>query len=636
MPIRTYPVNLDTVHGCFLSVHEESANYKIFKKQFVLIKKNGISELFYITTNGDVEKVNINDFQLLEENLNKLKKHPSDTWFLLSREMVLDLITANGGYRQLEIGYCDKQVVRLILEKISVDRYIPKAKPELVSYADDYESGDREVRFDQNVNFRKKQREPIENESQWVCEVQGDVVIKAGSFGSIHKIYHQLFMNNNLLCLEEKNRIAKRLKRRPNQSDDAFRKVVMRESFFSQRVKHLHSKLPIFEDDEAFLIMRNLGQHTLDSYLLEHGGSLSTYDVYRIIINVLRALHEQVHSVHIIHADVKADNIIFNPETFEAYFIDFGCADDHDNPQFVNIPRGAPQYRDHKYYDVPACVSQKSDLFAIGLTFIRSLTETPSPKFSSDERQLIFNRIEENFIVKDPDRRTDLSIAIEIFEHDFLLYKLNKHHRFNESEKSLFEQVNKTARAMRAHLNDSLRTEAFSKRGIYLIEHLIQLNTLTQDNSSDFIKIAVQEFSEVLGLIEFAKYDSFNQAIEYIKEILQETQTLTDEINELESHVIDALDDYKSDGLDVHGEQLKALKHKLHLIKEKMHRAQTSTEQHHCNQKIAPLLTELRKSIDAFDLKLPQEDHLFKKTNNELSAETSEDAEFRMISLGFS
>lgn len=84
----------------------------------------------------------------------------------------------------------------------------------------------------------------------------------------------------------------------------------------------------------------------------------------------------EMHSKHLVHRDIKSDNILFNPETMETKFIDFDLACTKNLGKFEQCVGTdgyrAPEIEEELFYDVSnqLILWKKADVWSLGMTFI--------------------------------------------------------------------------------------------------------------------------------------------------------------------------------------------------------------------------------------------------------------------------
>ncbi len=123
---------------------------------------------------------------------------------------------------------------------------------------------------------------------------------------------------------------------------------------------------------------------------------LQPEEAVRIALDVASAL-EAAHSAHLIHRDVKPENILFNSHG-DALLTDFGLARDlpegsdvwaqHNTTGIYGIPVGTPEYMAPEQFRRNTILDQRVDIYALGVVLYEMLTGrlpfTGSPRQLAD------------------------------------------------------------------------------------------------------------------------------------------------------------------------------------------------------------------------------------------------------------
>lgn len=147
-----------------------------------------------------------------------------------------------------------------------------------------------------------------------------------------------------------------------------------REVKILSQLKHPHI-LPVLESGECdscfYMVMPYIAEGTLKQQLERR--RLTSYEVHEIVMQLASALHS-LHSLGIVHGDVKSSNILLDGNV-HCFLADFGLAHHDSNSdetsQFMRL-QGTPDYM------APELISQSSsfasDLYALGVVLYHMLT----------------------------------------------------------------------------------------------------------------------------------------------------------------------------------------------------------------------------------------------------------------------
>lgn len=511
----------------------------------------------------------------------------------------------------------DKQLLALLMQKVECNdinlSFLEAGKSILLSETD--ETGMTttcfELEFNHDILIRPKDTPSSHDELKSRIEIIDNRYFSNGGYGFVTRILATLYLDNGVINVENKSRLVKQQEKEFGKSVNELHETVNRESEFNKRTSYLHSKKPVFNNHEAFIVMKNLGRDNLYDFLRSHLGSLSADQRYRITINVLRALQEQVHHAHMIHADVKPENIIIDPNTLDVYFIDFGLADDSENPILKNKLRGTRNYiAPEAHSNIPLIITE-SDIYAIGKVISQiwasrtssmpSSAATPLGLSINQQRSIIEFIREANSI--NPALRPKLSSAIKRFEREYLSYKLEQHSELSKQERTLFREANINARELRKELLKIKSNTNFTDNAA-LILNTIQTLVSSRDITSVNSELAVQEFIATLGIHAYRGMRSFNEIIEHTQKLFTTQNAITvklietnKELNQLALHLMSQIQ------LN-HGIKIRPLLTQLEQLSTKLHRATTVDQMSKTLTKVTRILDRMHTEIQAIKQQL--------------------------------
>lgn len=109
----------------------------------------------------------------------------------------------------------------------------------------------------------------------------------------------------------------------------------------------------------------------------DHFSTLSNAECYMVLDQITHAL-AHLHSLSIVHDDVKPENIVWCPERRRAVLIDFGAAIDLEIvPRHFFTFSGTPSYSPPEYMTKKKGV--QGDVWALGVVMLFALLFTPLP-----------------------------------------------------------------------------------------------------------------------------------------------------------------------------------------------------------------------------------------------------------------
>ena len=167
-----------------------------------------------------------------------------------------------------------------------------------------------------------------------------------------------------------------------------------REAAILEELGDGHKQIPqlyayFSEKDKFYLVQEWIEGLTLDQYWSEEG-NLHRDQVRQILLQLLPVL-EYVHSRHIIHRDIKPDNIILHQGDNLPFLIDFGAVKEaiateinHNSDSIYSASIGTPGYMSSEQAAGRPIYS--SDLYSLGLTAIFLLTGKSPHELETDPR----------------------------------------------------------------------------------------------------------------------------------------------------------------------------------------------------------------------------------------------------------
>ena len=170
------------------------------------------------------------------------------------------------------------------------------------------------------------------------------------------------------------------------------RERFQREAAILESLSRGNSQIPqlyaYFAESETFYLVQEYIEGLTLTEKVEKSGVLSEKQVTTIVISLLKVL-DYVHSQHIIHRDVKPDNVILRAQDQQPVLIDFGVVKEAlgtvmDSERTHSIAIGTPGYMPSEQAAGRPVYS--SDLYSLALTAVFLLSGEPPHTIESDPR----------------------------------------------------------------------------------------------------------------------------------------------------------------------------------------------------------------------------------------------------------
>ncbi len=158
-------------------------------------------------------------------------------------------------------------------------------------------------------------------------------------------------------------------------SFDYFKKRFMEEARGLAKFNHpgIVRVTDVFEENNTAYFVMDFAEGQTLKQMVNEGGALATEKSISLILNLLDAV-EEVHSKHMLHRDIKPDNIIITADG-KAILIDFGSARDFaDDYTITQTAILTPGYAPVEQYSDKTKRGPYTDIYALGATFYFILT----------------------------------------------------------------------------------------------------------------------------------------------------------------------------------------------------------------------------------------------------------------------
>ncbi|CAD5222341.1 unnamed protein product [Bursaphelenchus xylophilus] len=119
--------------------------------------------------------------------------------------------------------------------------------------------------------------------------------------------------------------------------------------------------------NQLYIIMELARGQNLQRFV-NHSGPLKELLVRKLFIQVVSAVHH-LHSKNIAHRDIKADNIVIDPQTERIKLVDFGFACFSDDDTFSTTFCGSPPYAAPELFSSRKYRAKPVDIWALGCLF---------------------------------------------------------------------------------------------------------------------------------------------------------------------------------------------------------------------------------------------------------------------------
>ena len=149
------------------------------------------------------------------------------------------------------------------------------------------------------------------------CGYVFECQIGKGGFGTVYK-------GRNVVSKREVAiKVVKKCENDKKAMDSFFAEALLLKTLYHRNIVHFVS---LSEGETAtYLIMENVKGETLKKYV-DCRGRMSEADVRTVFVQIIDAISYFHNKTGLLHRDLKADNIMIDPETKRIKIIDFGLA----------------------------------------------------------------------------------------------------------------------------------------------------------------------------------------------------------------------------------------------------------------------------------------------------------------------
>jgi len=142
-----------------------------------------------------------------------------------------------------------------------------------------------------------------------------------------------------------------------------------------------------YECNNEYLLVMEYPIRSGDLFdLIAKPRKLTEQQAKKIFIQVVRAI-QKCHQNGVVHRDVKDENVLVDPETFEAKIIDFGCADrlkDGDYNEFA----GTPEFYPPEWFTQRRYKGERLDAWSLGV-LLYTMIESDIPKVLNNQGEYL-------------------------------------------------------------------------------------------------------------------------------------------------------------------------------------------------------------------------------------------------------
>ncbi|EQC36419.1 TKL protein kinase [Saprolegnia diclina VS20] len=136
---------------------------------------------------------------------------------------------------------------------------------------------------------------------------------------------------------------------------------------------------------KPFALCEQATDGALDDYLLHHAGTVDETQLWGFLLDIAIGL-EYMHSVGVVHGDLKCNNILVSVSPLRAQLSDFGCAFNTIHPPVPTRVSAAIRWVAPECLVDAAPPSRASDVYALGMVLLEAVTlDIPFSDVNDDE-----------------------------------------------------------------------------------------------------------------------------------------------------------------------------------------------------------------------------------------------------------